>query len=1087
MAAIWCTRCFAIVICIFLTIQFTVIEGFRAKSQGERRGSEASLPVRAPSNRFDLFNVGRSSVTSSTRARGLPSAELDYEAVYTGTIEKETHGWASGRWLERKMAIVYARGQKWIEFHSSSKGPPLFFNICEDDVSIEMTPKKGHGVFTVRVSGQEYSSYVFKVRRRSKTESDVGADYWVQEVNKVIALCGNRREAPEWYERAQSSVGPLQCHAKNLQKSVQQSYNLVEYGRLHGNGTWDADAMTKQVFGIKRATKDAMGVVDALAQNLKTLIDTSGFNFEEEEDCGDSGWDSALFEDVTAENAGEIGLEGKNRFLQSKLDGVNGQLASKTKEIQELKTQLDGLRQTQGTGSAATAAPQQDLPKLTAKQNIDLAMLIKGQLTIDQIRAKLKRGTGFPPTPMPDNEIQDYISALETNLRGPSAPAAPVADLPPLTSKQNIDLAMIKKGQTTIGQITTKLKRGTGFPPQPMPENEIKSYIEAIEAHLNGGASKPAASSLPPLTSKQNVDLAMLLKGQVTLQQLRAKLTRGTGFPPQPMPKDEVEAYVSALEAHVNGGASASSDDGSSSSVAATTTTTTTTRTVKTFSASAGDLLQALEMLMENTSAATRPSSQLNPGAAAAMLDLDRDFYFNKAPLKKKEEKNASETKPVYELSFVGNRGFGWQIQVTGMQKVIDQLQLGNFSEFIERVLAGDPKMVGDLDDTKPDPLVRLAQFMEALDPDELELAANDAMLKLRDVSSSEFGKHFSGISGVSTFLAALSQFQSKNPKNVISCLSDRFLYKEVLDESFANLMSKEEYYKSGHPANLIATLDAAVSDQMTLLYRAMANSQEYENKKIGIQGEWKYVDRNLRNRASAKDAKVMSIPDDRKEAIVPMLYVMNVLIAGNTYTVGKRYQSKDEGKYSPHYMDMFLSFLQDSMGRNGTKRYLTEVNNLCTNTMSFGQFESGTEATGAQLSIVDTTLKNINRCERVASKVAPSLAPDWQRLRTHGEAITRRLESIEESVFEAAGKVSQRLVASDGKPDMKQLRAAVRKFAVEEMMGEDDSTNDKVHVAQSLFDDYSLRTGLYAFCSRLHDQKSSIGHFYAVGNEPAV
>merc|ERR1712060_432068 len=107
-----------------------------------------------------------------------------------------------------------------------------------------------------------------------------------------------------------------------------------------------------------------------------------------------------------------------------------------------------------------------------------------GQMTIAKIKQKLQRGTGFPPTPMPEAELNAYISALEAHLNGgaSSEPAPkPTTNLPELNSKQKIDLKMIQNGQMTIAKIKQKLQRGTGFPPTPMPEAELNAYISALE------------------------------------------------------------------------------------------------------------------------------------------------------------------------------------------------------------------------------------------------------------------------------------------------------------------------------------------------------------------------------------------------------------------------------------------------------------------------------------------------------------------------------------------------------------------------------------------------------------------------------
>merc|ERR1712107_466956 len=91
------------------------------------------------------------------------------------------------------------------------------------------------------------------------------------------------------------------------------------------------------------------------------------------------------------------------------------------------------------------------------------------------------------------------ISALEAHLKSGTGVAEPSATteapaLPDLTSKQEMDLKMIKRGELTLDGVKTRLKRGIGFPPKPMPDDEVQAYISALEAHL-GGATNAATTT----------------------------------------------------------------------------------------------------------------------------------------------------------------------------------------------------------------------------------------------------------------------------------------------------------------------------------------------------------------------------------------------------------------------------------------------------------------------------------------------------------------------------------------------------------------------------------------------------------------
>merc|ERR1712187_155971 len=146
--------------------------------------------------------------------------------------------------------------------------------------------------------------------------------------------------------------------------------------------------------------------------------------------------------------------------------------------------------------SAAPVTQAAKLPELSSKQQLDLNMLTRGEVTVDQIKARPKRGEGLPPKPMADGEIKAYLNAIEAHLNGVSAATVTqAAKLPELSSTQQLDLNMLKRVEVTVDQIKARLKRGEGLPPKPMADGEIKAYLSAIEAHLNGVSAEPVAQA----------------------------------------------------------------------------------------------------------------------------------------------------------------------------------------------------------------------------------------------------------------------------------------------------------------------------------------------------------------------------------------------------------------------------------------------------------------------------------------------------------------------------------------------------------------------------------------------------------------
>jgi hypothetical protein len=565
----------------------------------------------------------------------------------------------------------------------------------------------------------------------------------------------------------------------------------------------------------------------------------------------------------------------------------------------------------------------------------------------------------------------------------------------------------------------------------------------------------------------------------MTIDQIKKKLQRGTGFPPTPMPEAELNAYISALEAHLGGGTQPAKK-----------TTTTTTKPRDRFLKQMDTDFEAFKKLVNGTPANIRPTGELNQKAALALFNIDRDFFLKVAQKAPKKEEKKEEEKPEFNFEFIADRSLGFQIQVKGLDKVLahEKIKEGNYHELLDRMLKGDKKLIGNLDDDlKPNGLSRVDNFLESLSAEELDVAVSHPMMNVYQTQPAEFKKHFSAVSMVSQFIAEVGKFQSSKPKDVIACMTSRYLYKETLDEMESQLPDKESYYASSAPSQMMAIIDSAVSDQLTVVFREVVVGQGFKQKANGVQQEYKYFERNFREKATpnAATAKQNWIVDDRQEAVVPMLYAMNLLSGGSVWKLAKRHQDKDKGKWSPHYMDMFLDFAHESKGPGKKVTYLTEINQLCLKIVALGVYDDTQQATGAQISVIDATTKNINRCKIVTGKV-DSLKPDWARLLSKSSEITKRLEKVEQKVLKASGNTTANLIRKrNGNPDWDEVKTVARKYAVEELSREEIKGEQRIYEPQSLFDDFTIRQGLHTFCHKVKEHSANINYFWGVGNEP--
>merc|ERR1712151_407234 len=110
------------------------------------------------------------------------------------------------------------------------------------------------------------------------------------------------------------------------------------------------------------------------------------------------------------------------------------------------------------------------------------------------------------------------------------------------------------------------------------------------------------------------------------------------------------------------------------------------------------------------------------------------------------------------------------------------------------------------------------------------------------------------------------------------------------MDDMLARLTNTEAYYRTGNPRQVVHIIDRAVAYQISAFFHEAANDS-FNEKERDVQQEYKYMLRNLRQRAMTIDAQAQWIPEDRREAVVPLLYVFNVLNAGSAFAIRKRHK----------------------------------------------------------------------------------------------------------------------------------------------------------------------------------------------------
>jgi len=99
-------------------------------------------------------------------------------------------------------------------------------------------------------------------------------------------------------------------------------------------------------------------------------------------------------------------------------------------------------------------------------------------------------------------EQQAWAAAPEANLKSGGGPAA-TSNLPELSPKQEIDLRMLREGNTDMDAIKRRLK-GSLFAPSGLSTEEQQAWVAALEAHLKSGGGPAAASNLPELSPKRD-------------------------------------------------------------------------------------------------------------------------------------------------------------------------------------------------------------------------------------------------------------------------------------------------------------------------------------------------------------------------------------------------------------------------------------------------------------------------------------------------------------------------------------------------------------------------------------------------------
>eukprot|EP00929_Paragymnodinium_shiwhaense_P082219 TRINITY_DN4325_c0_g1_i9.p1 TRINITY_DN4325_c0_g1~~TRINITY_DN4325_c0_g1_i9.p1 ORF type:complete len:1648 (-),score=488.29 TRINITY_DN4325_c0_g1_i9:145-5088(-) len=824
---------------------------------------------------------------------------------------------------------------------------------------------------------------------------------------------------------------------------------------------------------------------------------------------------------------------GPSAFAEKKL-GLTNALGNLQKGARS------GNAAAKGAGANEAAVKQQGggAPKLTDKQKRDLKRVQEGIETLEQMKERLQQSRPFGPKGMTAEEADEYTKAIEAHLEASEGETAGGSQgatgggAPKLTDKQKRDLKRVQEGIETLEQMKERLQMSRPFGPKGMTAEEADEYTKAIEAHLEARRSsfldrtdrsesndddvgdEDTSPSLMQAAEMQDMDAYLNNTMELSpAQEEDLKLLKAKAISIEQIQKEQ-NLYAEALEFKIGrtrpDGTRPDSKQAEDQETLdedddleleletepGTTTTTTTTKKKPKWIRQVSEEIEHTKLLLQGTPAAAAFRSMEILSAKVLIsdyLDLDRDKHLKVQVEKKEKKQDTTAKKPEFDFPFMDTRALGWTIQLKFLKEHQEKMGLTSPAAVLKKLASGEA-LGGDFDGERPKALEIVKQYMGNLKDEELEVV--DFTLEGFKAEPTEFEKQYSGYSEVSSFIKDIAEFKVEvqiagtnrtkklklQPKPTIECLFSGYDLAASMQDIKAGLPPLQTYYSSTAASQLIDVIDTLVSEAHAVVLR-LIQSDAFLEKQAAVQTEYRYIDRQCRDKANAAKFRTSWAASDRSQGIAPLMLALNILMDKDAKIAG-RYKKRDDGKWSPEYLDLFLLYGKEAKKEGTDDTYTTLIGNAC---QAVRDIEvEGKNGVGGYLEMMDYNKKQVKKCTSVTRKAAPVMQDAWGKLSNTSEEVMTELEALRLKARAVAGPVMANLRTGDGDAKWKAIDEATQKYVKKNMDTEDSGTLKK-YPPEAFFDDFTLRTNLLKFCERVNERVPKLDEFYSLRNEPPL
>mmetsp|Transcript_7918 Transcript_7918/g.13802 ORF Transcript_7918/g.13802 Transcript_7918/m.13802 type:complete len:455 (-) Transcript_7918:84-1448(-) len=439
-----------------------------------------------------------------------------------------------------------------------------------------------------------------------------------------------------------------------------------------------------------------------------------------------------------------------------------------------------------------------------------------------------------------------------------------------------------------------------------------------------------------------------------------------------------------------------------------------------------------------------------------------------------------------------------WSLLLDSVDKAVKEANRSTYEELLDWIFTADPGAIGQPeDDEAPHFVDRISTFLVELKDEDIAGAAENEILVAGKENSAGFQEQYSGLSKLSQFMLALSKHISKTPKLLIKCITERFKWKKAANQIHDKCLQKKEYYDNGTVQELISAIDGAVSNEMAAISREMVNQTGMKEKSKTAKPEYTSIERILSSKGASKIAKQAWVAADRQDAIIPLLYMLNVLNLGDGVMIKKNFQKDDAGRWSPNHVDLLLNFARNNTPPGDSESYEHKIIQACDKVAGLGKAIDLASGLGVQIINFMEIQKDVSHCKRVSENAWHDdtllLMQELQELEATTSNNLKDLLALEMQVYHAVGPVAGRLAPkkdAEGNPtdeiDYEQIKKQARQYAKDELNAGMDTkgaapkaTTEKVYLPQAIFDDFTLHNGLLTFCKQVSERKEKVGTFH--------